>query len=261
MLIDFSNIFAFAATLNITFVAVSHTKGYTNLLANYVFEFINVINNYFSDKKKIISLDLNSLKTMPDVVVGKGSTLKKKQELIREAEKLSEDIISKEEKICQKIDVVCTSKKFSMYSLIMFLYCIVGMFSGSWKDDFSVIGFWNIFTIFILLECVIIAIIKKERSIWAIVGFIVSLISSLILSNISYLNSLFFSSNKLYILFSACLPFLFFVIFFFITWCKRNDIKKEMNKDFEEVDAKIKELDSGLNILNEIKGLSSNEPN
>ena len=95
MLIDFSNIFVFAATLNIAFVAVTHTQGYTNLLANYVFGFAKNVKHTFTEKRKSVALDLNSLKTMPEVIVGKkGSTLKKKQELIREAELINENINS-----------------------------------------------------------------------------------------------------------------------------------------------------------------------
>ena len=147
MLIDFSNIFVFAATLNIAFVAVTHTQGYTNLLANYVFGFAKNVKHTFTEKRKSVALDLNSLKTMPEVIVGKkGSTLKKKQELIREAELINENINSKEEFLCHKIDELCASKKFSLYSLIMFFYSIVGMFMGAWNDDINVIGLFYIFT-------------------------------------------------------------------------------------------------------------------
>lgn len=260
MLIDFSNIYVFAATLNIAFVAVTHTQGYTSLLANYVFGFAKNAKNVFLEKRKVVALDLNSLKTMPEVVVGeKGTTLKKKQKLVREAEKLNESIDAKEKILCTKIDELCASRKFSLYSLIMFFYSIVGMFMGAWKDDKNVIGIFYIFTICVLLGCGIIAWKNTERLIWSIGVFIFSLLLAYFFSTIEVVYSFFNDTNKLYILISACLPFMFFIIFFFMTWCKRRNIQFEMNKAFGEIDCGIRDLDTGLGILNEIKELSSEE--
>lgn len=257
MLSDFSNIFAFAATLNIAFVVVSHAKSYTNLLANYIFGFKDNVNECFSRRRNSIALDLSSIRSMPDVVVGNSSTLKKKQKLIRDAEILDEDINKKETLFFNEIDEICSSKKFSLFSLLMFFYCIVGMFLCAWNNDSSIIGLFYIFSLLILLGCTIIALKKDISFMWTIVIFI----CSLLLSFLSYIPIIhnFFEPKKLYVLILACFPFLFFISFFFWVRFKRKRIIERRDEYLKNFDENIKKLDDGLKVLNEIKGISSDE--
>lgn len=255
---SFSAILQLAATLNIAFVAVEYAKGYTNTLSEKVFRLPKQIEEAF---RPIISKlpDKETLETLkPHEVDGK-STAFFIEKVKREREKINENIEISKKELNEKTTSLCQSKSFSFLSLYFSVYSIVALFFSGFNTENN--GCFQVaWTIFTALSCVL-AIIgwifgEKEKQ-WrcfdfsslgqSLVFLVIIIVLSVVCGCIKSWDSLDFW--HFIVAFTAMLPFLSFIVFFFKIKHKVRKIKAEIQKEVNNFNEAVNKIETDTNVI------------
>ncbi len=247
---SFSAVLQLAATLNIAFVAVEYAKGYTNVLSNKLFQLPLKVDTTF--KPLIEKLpDKETLETLIPHIVDGRSTSSVIEKIKREREKIVEKIDASKNQLNNEITDLCQSKSFSFLSLYFFFYSLLALFIAGISPDYCK-SIWTAFTA-LSTTLMVLGWIKGEwEKQWNLLDFSSlghSLSYFLLNFGLSIPCCIFsYPESSIWwpitIAFSACLPFLSFIVFFFKIKRKIRKIKAKIQKEADNFDEEVNQIAS-----------------
>ena len=226
-----------AAGLNVAYVAVGISQGYTRILLDNIFNVKSRISNKFDPIRSNISINRKTLDTMtPSNVDGK-NTNDVIEGLKREYEKLTERINTAEDSIEKEANNTCEFRCFSGLSLMMFLYCCAILFIA----PFDCVQILLCFTSLVFCHSVLGWICERHKIVcsltWIIVEFAIFLILSIacyFVCNYCNFQPSIFCRNTIVIV-SALLPLINFVTFFIKSLYKMRRIVNKIEEQSNEI--------------------------
>ena len=231
---DFLTLIQLAAGLNIAFVAVEASRGYTRILSGNVFNIKQLLDAAFENIKYTISENRKALDSTSSTEVDGKSTTNKIEEVKREYEKLEKKIEDVITNIKNTSDLKCNFKCFSGLSLMMFFFCFTLLF----LNPFKVISLVFLITLLILIYSIIGWIFDESRFFCSLKFVIFEFVCGVIICVILWLcirdcvgyKSFVESFNDVNIIIAALLPFVNFIAFFLkMVWRVRN-IKNDIEQ-------------------------------
>ena len=276
---DFSSLLELAAGLNVAYIAVDYSMGYTNIISEKLFEFSQKIEKSF-EKSDSILCEKKSLENLKPIVINGKNIGIKIEDIKRKFEKLDTEIKTAKTNLNADMQKDCESKNFSSLSFCMFLFCIISLFLGGISANEKIKMFSSIFNIVIgilLLVYVIIGWTKNDNTyLWKIdysklthslSCFTIVVILSFIITFLThyyYLNNLFVMDilrleqiiywfNIFFVIF----PFLNFIVFAFIIKKKGRTISIKISNMATEIENKCngvkKEAEKLINAYDFVK--------
>lgn len=256
---DFLTLIQLAAGLNIAFVAVEASRGYTRILSGNVFNINNLLNTSFEDIKDTIFKNRKTLDGISSTEVNGKSTTNKIEGVKREYEKLEKKIEDVITNIKNTSDLKCNFKCFSGLSLMMFFFCFTLLF----LNPFKVISLVILITLLILIYSIIGWIFDESRFfcslkfvIWEFVGgVIICVILWLCIRNCDGYKSFVESFNNATIIIAALLPFVNFVAFFLKMIWRVQNIRKDIKKHLQNLSEEIAPINGKVDKLRTLEEL------
>lgn len=215
---DFLTLIQLAAGLNIAFVAVEVSRGYTRILSEKVFNIALLLENAFRELKSTISVNRTTLDNTHSTDVDGKSTTNKIEEVKREYEKLEKKIEDVIADITKSSNLKCDFRCFSGLSLMMFLFCCTLLFIAS----FDVVGLVFFITLFNLLYSIGGWFLDESQFFcklkFVIVEFVIGLtfctVLWLFIKNWNPFRDFMQSFDYVTIIVASLLPFVNFIAFF-----------------------------------------------
>lgn len=264
---DFSSLFELAAGLNIAFVAVEISKGYTYILYEKVFRFGDRIHKAIEEIRKPAMVNQTSLNCMEPIDLGGKSTLVKIEEAKRDYEAFIRDGGEAENRMKASAEKLCDMKSFSVLSLCMFLYCCVLLFVSGFQDSGCLKFGFDVFTVFIFIYMIFgwwcgekydwSIYIQLRKVLWV---HLVCVILSAVVTFLVYLNyrQILIGDNiqNIFIMLASLIPFLNFIVFYFIIKNKMSEMRGRVDETLSALKKRGEILDEKFNTLNEVKKIS-----
>jgi len=260
ILSNFTSLLEIAAGVNIAFVAVEYSKGYTQTLSEKVFDFPNIIRRALSPCEKIICQKV-TLNEMEPITIGDSSTFPQIQKSIIDIEKLEVEIQTKQDDMKERVLTICNYAHFPSLSLWNFLFSIILLFmSGveSIDSNFALI-FALYISVFTLLYQGIGWFVNDEKthsSPYCLTNSILFFIGTVVISYFATILSMHFTDffyNSLlidkWIFLITLLPFINFVVFFYLVRKKVKHLKLWIKSESEMLIHKGNEIQDVINDL------------
>lgn len=256
---DFLTLIQLAAGLNIAFVAVEVSQGYTRILSGKVFNIKQLLDTAFENIKYTIYENRKALDSTSSTEVDGKSTTNKIEEVKREYEKLEKKIEDAIANIEKTSDLKCNFKCFSGLSLMMFFFCCTLLFLA----PFNVISLAFLLTLLILIYSIIGWIFDESRFFcnlkFVIVEFTVGLIICVVLwfciRNCDGYKSFIKSFNDITIIIAALLPFVNFIAFFLKMIGRVRNIRNDIDQQRETLLGEMGPINEKFNNLRSLEQL------
>lgn len=253
-----------AAGLNIAFVAVEVAKGYTSILLNKVFNFNDVIEDDFSKLESSITFNQKSLELIePTDIPNIGNTNTTIEETKRNYEKSLKEVTKEKKRLLDWAQSNCEFKCFSGLSLMMFLYCCFLLFLSAWGYTYAI----GISCFLTAIYCVWSYISNKGFQCcnlkWSIGFFVIitAIAFPFIWVGKNWTCSFLDSIQPYIVIVAVLLPFINFIVFYFMIMYKVRKMKDEVHeskKAFEDTLKPINEKFDQLQSLDKLKvGITS----
>lgn len=253
-----------AATLNIAFVAVEVAKGYTSILLNKVFNFNDVIKGDFEELENGVRLNLNSLDHIEPTDINTGSTNQVIEDTKRKYEKVLTEVTDEKQRLLDWAQSNCEFKCFSGLSLMLFLYCCFLLFLSAWTYNYA-IGISSILT---LVYCVLSYIFNKGFQCcnlkWSIGFFVIitAIAFPFIWIGKNWHCCLLDCIQPYIVLAAVLLPFINFVVFYFMIMHKVRKMKDTVHQSKNSFEKKINPINEKFDLLQSLDKLKVGlEPN
>lgn len=246
-----------AAGLNIAFVAVEVAKGYTSILLNKVFNFNDVITEDFGELEDSINFNLKSLDLIEPTDINTGSTNKVIEETKRNYEKAQKEVITERQRLLDWAESNCEFKCFSGLSLMMFLYCCFLLFLSAWSYSYAI----GISCFLTAIYCIWSYISNKGFQCcnlkWAIAFFVIITAISFpfIWVGQSWIKCFLVCLKPYIVIASVLLPFINFIVFYFMIMYKVRKMKTIVHKSKESFEKKIQPINEKFDQLQSLDKL------
>ncbi len=241
-----------AAGLNIAFVAVEVAKGYTSILLNKVFNFNDVIEEDFDKLESSIEVKRKALNLIePTDIPNIGNTNIIIEETKRNYEKSLNEVKMEKQRLLDWAQSNCEFKCFSGLSLMLFLYCCFLLFLSAWEYNYAI----GISCILTLIYCVLSYKFNKgfqcSNLKWSIGFFaIITTISFPFIWVGENWHCSFLDCIQPYIVIAAVLlPFINFIIFYFMIMYKVRKMKDKVHESKKEFEDKLKPTNDKFELL------------
>lgn len=252
-LADFLTLIQLAAGLNIVFVAVEVSQGYTRILSDKVFNTKQLLDKAFKKLTSTISVNSTTLNNIHSTDVDGKSTNTKIEEVKREYEKLQKTIEEDTEKIKENTDMKCNFRCFSGLSLMTFLFCCTLIFLSPFNNPKLVCLITLFFLIYSCggwfldespLYCKLKFVILEY-----VIGLSVSLGLWLLIRNWVDFTHFMQSADSAIIIVAALLPFVNFIAFFLKMIRRVTGIRKEIDEKQKSLEKEIERINTKFDKL------------
>lgn len=255
---DFLSLIQLAAGLNVAYIAVGVSQGYTQVLLNKVFNIEQHINETFDPIKATIRINQESLLCMKPSNVNGKDTNTQIEEVKRGYELLQEKIIKVEQNIKERASLSCEFRCFSGLSLMMFLHCCTLLFIAPFYSVWFLLPFTAIVFFHSVLGWFVENIKCVCNLVWVICCFALALVVSCIMYGVSYfydwkvIDGIW--GNAL-IVATALLPMVNFVVFFVKSLSKMRTITKNIKELSTDIENEGKETQAKFELLQNLEQL------
>ena len=254
----FLSLIQLAAGLNVAYIAVGVSQGYTQVLLNKIFNIRQHIDEKFDPIKATIRINRESLSCMKPSNVNGKDTNTQIEEVKRGYELLQEKIAKVEQNIEEQASLSCEFRCFSGLSLMMFLYCCTLLFIA----PFYSVWFLLPFTAIVLFHSVLGWFAENIKCVcnltWVIYCFALALGISCIIWLISYFCGWIVIDGiweNVLITTTALLPMVNFIVFFVKSLSKMRDITTNINNLAANIESEGKDTQAKFELLQNLEQL------
>jgi hypothetical protein len=259
-LIDFLALIQLAAGLNIAFVAVEVSRGYTRILSDRIFNVEGMLNEAFKDILRDIQGNAETLKNFHPIDVGKKNTLYKIEEGKRNCEVLGAKVESVKDEITKIVTEKCNLRCFSGLCLVLFLFCCILLFLAPFDDAIAYVLPLTILTSIYLAA----VYMKEDYGLFCNLKMVVIIyVAVIVFSFIVYIPIYMYciiseSLQSTVVIIASILPFLNFILFYAKISSIIKEIKNLINKRHDELCNELNEINASVRDLQSVERIAVN---
>lgn len=254
-LLNFAPLLQLAAGFYLVFIAIEYKKSFAALLSEHLYDFKNNLEIRF--KSFVIEkCVLDAFGSREHYQLGKGK--KTLEQTMLKREKLDSLIITSKNELATYIDNVCRCDVFRYLSIYMFAYCLVLLFVSGLITKHTLLFVAGYVAFYTFISCLVVLVslilsrfihtIDRYKNLYIGISFVVVVLS--ILLPIKFRLTFHLCSTNMWIIISALLPFITFLIYMILFAIKAQSVKSECKQKEQNVKLLFDEVQSEIDAMN-----------